>query len=160
MQRSLTIGASGAIPPALLDALLPGKGVLRRPNAGDLTALSTPPRHRLAQHLGRRTWIARCRPTSRFSLAATREEIILAAERDWPNGAFGGVVVAHFEAAIVGKARQGVPARGRVADGLCERTLDTDHTSDPRGPCAWRPRSCRAPARRSPRARTGQRRAA
>jgi Protein of unknown function (DUF2924)/Resolvase, N terminal domain/Protein of unknown function (DUF3489) len=29
----------------------------------------------------------------------------------------------------------------------------------PRGPCAWRPRSCRAPARRSPRARTGQRRA-
>ena len=42
MQRSLTIGVSGAIPPALLDALLPGKGVLRRPNAGDLTALSTP----------------------------------------------------------------------------------------------------------------------
>ena len=49
----------------------------------------------------------------------TSEEIILAAERDWPNGAFSGVV-AHFEAAIVGKARQGVPARGRVADGLCE----------------------------------------
>jgi hypothetical protein len=47
MQRSLTIGVSGAIPPALLDALLPGKGVLRRPNAGDLTALSTPAQTRL-----------------------------------------------------------------------------------------------------------------
>jgi len=30
MQRRLTIGISGAIPPALLDVLLPGKGVLRR----------------------------------------------------------------------------------------------------------------------------------
>src|SRR4030081_1001244 len=55
----------------------------------------------------------------------TSEEIILAAERDWANGAFGGVV-AHFEAAITGKSRQGVPARGRVADGLCERTLAAD----------------------------------
>jgi len=31
--------------------------------------------------------------------------IILAAERDWPNGALGGIV-AHLEAAIAGKARQ------------------------------------------------------
>jgi hypothetical protein len=29
MQRRLTIGVSGAIPQAFLDALLPGKGVLR-----------------------------------------------------------------------------------------------------------------------------------
>jgi hypothetical protein len=33
------------------------------------------------------------------------EEIILAAARDWPNAALGGIV-AHYEVAIVGKARQ------------------------------------------------------
>jgi hypothetical protein len=33
------------------------------------------------------------------------EEVILAAERDGPNGALGGIV-AHFEVANVGKARQ------------------------------------------------------
>ena len=40
MQRRLTIGVFGAIPPALLDALLPGKGVLRvgcRGNHADLS---------------------------------------------------------------------------------------------------------------------------
>lgn len=34
-----------------------------------------------------------------------QQEITLAAGRDWPNGALGGIV-ADFEAAVVGKARQ------------------------------------------------------
>jgi hypothetical protein len=36
--------------------------------------------------------------------ALQKEKIVHSAERDWPPGALGGIV-AHFEAAIVGKAR-------------------------------------------------------
>ena len=41
MQRRLTIGVSGAIPPALLDALLPGKGVLHEDEVVALQSLNT-----------------------------------------------------------------------------------------------------------------------
>jgi hypothetical protein len=59
------------------------------------------------------------------------EEVILAPARDWPNGALGGIV-AHYEVAIVGKARQ----EGRQAffhrGFLARLSLRTTHASQTR----------------------------
>src|SRR5262245_29367907 len=46
------------------------------------------------------------------------------------------------------------------ADWDTEHHSRAEHLPRPTAPCAWRRRSCRAPARRSPRARTGRTRAA
>jgi len=55
----------------------------------------------------------------------TCEEIVLAAESERTNGAFGGIV-RHFEPAVVDVSGQGDPTRGGVANGDRERTLAAD----------------------------------
>ena len=53
------------------------------------------------------------------ALVGAGEEIVLAAERERPDGTFGGVVV-DLEPAVVDEARQRKPARERIADGFCQ----------------------------------------
>src|ERR1700730_6499040 len=62
-----------------------------------------------------------------------QQKIILAAERDWPNGALGGIV-AHFDAVIAGKARQ----EGRQAFfhcGFFGAAFLSRHGSEPNPAC-------------------------
>src|ERR1700722_960051 len=53
------------------------------------------------------------------------EEVVLAAEGEGPDGAFGGVV-GHFQTPVGGEAGQGVPAGGGVADGAGQGALAAD----------------------------------
>lgn len=48
-------------------------------------------------------------------------------QRDRADGAFDGVVV-ELDAAIIDEARQPLPARERITDGVCKLALLTDQT--------------------------------
>jgi hypothetical protein len=48
-----------------------------------------------------------------------REQMVLAPERDGPDGAFGRIVV-EFDAAVIEKSGEGWPARQRITNGLGE----------------------------------------
>ena len=63
----------------------------------------------------------------RGATVRARKEGIFAVQRDRADGALDNVGV-DFDSAVVGEARQAIPARERIADGVGELALLTDQT--------------------------------
>ena len=57
----------------------------------------------------------------------TREQCVLPVERDRADGALD-VVVVEFDATVIDEARQALPARQSVSDGLCKFAFLADQT--------------------------------
>jgi hypothetical protein len=57
----------------------------------------------------------------------TREQRVLPVERNRADGALDGIVV-EFDATVIDEARQALPARQSVADGLCKFAFLADQT--------------------------------